>query len=73
MTKQAFLDFCRDAFGTVPDYPFEEDLETAVLLPDVPDGVVQFLASVSYEATRGKKPRKKSAEADPRFESETEE
>ena len=31
MTKQQFLEFCLDAFGTSPDYPFEDNLETAVL------------------------------------------
>ena len=31
MTKQSFLDYCHNKFGTSPDYPFDEDLETAVL------------------------------------------
>ena len=31
MTKQEYLSHCLDAFGTLPDYPFEEDFETAVL------------------------------------------
>ena len=31
MTKSSFFDYCFDAFGTSPDYPFEEDFETAVL------------------------------------------
>lgn len=31
MTRQAFLDICSQTYGTVPDYPFEEDFETAVL------------------------------------------
>ena len=31
MTRQAFLDICFQTYGTVPDYPFEEDFETAVL------------------------------------------
>ena len=31
MTKQAFLDICFHTYGTLPDYPFEEDFETAVL------------------------------------------
>ena len=31
MTKQFLFDFCLDAFGTIPDYPFDEDFETAVL------------------------------------------
>ena len=121
MTRQAFFQYCQDAFGTVPDYPFEEDFETAVLrhqdtrkwyaiamrvsrckfgqssdevidvinlklptemfgsfdasqgvypayhmnklhwisvlLPDAPDDVVQFLISVSFEATKATKKR----------------
>ena len=31
MTKQSFLDYWHNKFGTSPDYPFDEDLETAVL------------------------------------------
>lgn len=31
MTKHEFLEFCQDAYSTSPDYPFEEDFETAVL------------------------------------------
>ena len=31
MTKQQFLKYCLDAYGTSPDYPFDEDFETAVL------------------------------------------
>ena len=31
MTKEAFLKYCLDTYGTVPDYPFEDDFETAVL------------------------------------------
>ena len=31
MTKQSFLDYCHNKFGTSPEYPFHEDLETAVL------------------------------------------
>lgn len=31
MTKQEFLDCCLDTYGTSPDYPFDEDFETAVL------------------------------------------
>ena len=122
MTKQEFFDYCLCTHGTRPDYPFEEDFETAVmrhadtrkwyaiamrvprrkfgfggeqgnevidvvnlklptemfgsfgadvgvypayhmnklhwvsvLLPDAPEDMVQFLVSVSYEATKGKK------------------
>ena len=31
MTKQAFFDHCFNTYGTAPDYPFEDDFETAVL------------------------------------------
>ena len=31
MTKQSFFEHCLDTYGTSPDYPFEEDFETAVL------------------------------------------
>jgi len=31
MTKQDFLNMCMDSYGTVPDYPFEEDFLTTVL------------------------------------------
>ena len=31
MTKQAFLEYCQDIYGTLPDYPFDEDFLTAVL------------------------------------------
>ena len=31
MTKQEFLEHCLDTYGTSPDYPFDEDFETAVL------------------------------------------
>lgn len=31
MTKQSFLDYCHNKFGTSPDYPFDDDFETAVL------------------------------------------
>lgn len=31
MTKQSFLDYCLGTFGTSPDYPFDEDFDTAVL------------------------------------------
>ena len=118
MTKQEFLDHCTETYGTLPDYPFEDDFVTtalrhsatrkwyaivlrvsrrkfgqesdeiidvvnmklpvemfgsfgkadgvypayhmnklhwiSVLLPDAPDDVVQFLVSVSFEATKGK-------------------
>ena len=31
MTKKEFLEYCFDTYSTLPDYPFDEDLETAVL------------------------------------------
>ena len=31
MTKQQFLEYCLHTYGTSPDYPFDEDFETAVL------------------------------------------
>ena len=31
MTKQQFLKYCLDTYGTSPDYPFDEDFETAVV------------------------------------------
>ena len=31
MTKQEFLNMCQGAYGTLADYPFDEDFETAVL------------------------------------------
>ena len=30
MTKSSFFDYCLDTYGTSPDYPFDEDFETAV-------------------------------------------
>ncbi|MBE6584441.1 MAG: MmcQ/YjbR family DNA-binding protein [Ruminococcaceae bacterium] len=31
MTKQEYLNMCLASYGTSPDYPFEDDFETAVL------------------------------------------
>ena len=31
MTKQSFLSYCVTTYNTSPDYPFDEDFETAVL------------------------------------------
>ena len=31
MIKQEFLEYCLSTYGTSPDYPFDEDFETAVL------------------------------------------
>ena len=30
MTKREFFEYCASAYGTLPDYPFDEDFETAV-------------------------------------------
>ena len=30
MTKDEFIGYCKDKYETMPDYPFEEDFETAV-------------------------------------------
>ena len=123
MTKQEFLSYCLDTYGTSPDYPFDDLLETAVLrhadnrkwyaivmkvsrrkfgldsdevidvvnlklptemfgsfgaadgvypayhmnklhwisvlLPDAPDDIIQFLANVSFEATKVKEKKKR--------------
>lgn len=34
MTKQQFFELCLSTYGTSPDYPFDEDFETAVLRHD---------------------------------------
>ena len=31
MTKKELLEYCFDTYSTLPDYPFDEDFETAVL------------------------------------------
>ena len=126
MTKQSFLEYCLSTYGTLPDYPFEEDFVTAVLrhadnkkwyalvmrlprrkfgfdsdeiidvvnlkiptemfgsfgaedgvypayhmnklhwisllLSEAPDDAVQFLVNVSFEATKDKRKRRKTAE-----------
>ena len=31
MTKQELFEYCLSTYGTSPDYPFDEDFETAVL------------------------------------------
>ena len=31
MTKQQFLEYCFNTYGTAADYPFDEEFETAVL------------------------------------------
>lgn len=31
MTKQEFLDYCRETYGTTPDYPFEDDFVTTAV------------------------------------------
>ena len=123
MDKRQFIEYCLHTYGTSPDYPFDDDLETAVLrhadnrkwyalvmkvprrkfgfesdeviyvvnlklptemfgsfgatdgvypayhmnklhwisvlLPDVPDELVQFLVNVSFEATKAAPKSKK--------------
>ncbi len=31
MTRNEFFDYCRDTYNTAPDYPFDGDLEIAIL------------------------------------------
>ena len=31
MKREALFEYCADTYGTVPDYPFDEDFETAAL------------------------------------------
>ena len=31
MTKQSFLEYCLNTYGTAPDYPFDDWMESAVL------------------------------------------
>ena len=126
MTKQQLLEHCLNTYGTLPDYPFDDWMESAVLrhannkkwyaialrvsrrkfgfdsdevidvvnlklptemfgsfgaadgvypayhmnklhwisvlLPEAPDDVVQFLVNVSFEATKGKRKRRKTTE-----------
>ena len=31
MTRQDFLNYCQETYGTLPDFPFDGDTETAVL------------------------------------------
>ncbi len=31
MTKEELFDFCEKTYGTIPDYPFENDFESAVI------------------------------------------
>ena len=126
MPQQTFITHCLTTYNTTPDYPFDEDFETAVLrhadnrkwyaivmrvsrrkfgfdsdeiidvvnlklplemfgsfdasdgvypayhmnkrhwisvlLPDAPEDIVHFLTNVSFEATRAKKKRTKTAQ-----------
>jgi predicted DNA-binding protein (MmcQ/YjbR family) len=34
MTKKDLFNYCKESYGTSPDYPFENDFETAVLRHD---------------------------------------
>ena len=31
MTRQEYFEYCLNTYGTIPDYPFEEDFESAVM------------------------------------------
>ena len=46
MTKQEFLNYCTETYGTI-----------SVLLPDAKDDVVEFLINVSFDVTSKKKKR----------------
>ncbi len=35
MTKQSFLEYCLDTFGTSPDYPFDEGFNPMPLKSDL--------------------------------------
>lgn len=48
MIKQEIINMCLDSSVTSPDYPFDEDFETAELLHDALADVVAFLVNVSF-------------------------
>ena len=48
--------------GVYPAYHMNKLHWISVLLPDAPDDIVQFLVNVSYEATKDKRKRRKTAE-----------
>ena len=48
--------------GVYPAYHMNKLHWISVLLPDAPDDVVQFLANASYDATKDKRKRRKTAE-----------
>ena len=48
--------------GVYPAYHMNKLHWISVLLPDAPDDVVQFLVNASYEATKDKRKRRKTAE-----------
>ena len=50
MTREQLFIYCKNTFNTLPDYPFDEDFETAVL-SDADSDLIEFLLNVSYEAT----------------------
>ena len=50
------------ADGVYPAYHMNKLYWISVLLPDAPDDIVQFLVNVSYEATKDKRKRRKTAE-----------
>jgi len=50
------------ADGVYPAYHMNKLHWISVLLPDAPDDIMQFLVNVSYEATKDKRKRRKTAE-----------
>ena len=48
--------------GVYPAYHMNKLHWISVLLPDAPDDVVQFLVNASYEVTKDKRKRRKTAE-----------
>ena len=48
--------------GVYPAYHMNKLHWISVLLPDAPDDVVEFLVNVSFEATKDKRKRRKTAE-----------
>jgi len=48
VTKQDFLTYCLHTYGTMPDYPFEDLFETAVLRHAEEDGVSLYAQVKPY-------------------------
>ena len=58
MKKCSFLEYCLNTYGTSPDYPFDEDFETAVLR-HANNRKWYAIVNVSFEVTKDKRKRKK--------------